>query len=45
MKLIIIEWFESFVNSEEYQTQTARKLRQQLFESFVNSEEYQTKRW
>ena len=34
--------FESFVNSEEYQTLVAGILIAPLFESFVNSEEYQT---
>ena len=35
--------FESFVNSEEYQTQSLLPFRRSWFESFVNSEEYQTK--
>ena len=35
-------WFESFVNSEEYQTLFNVWLPSSLFESFVNSEEYQT---
>ena len=34
--------FESFVNSEEYQTVLKADVAEQLFESFVNSEEYQT---
>ena len=34
--------FESFVNSEEYQTHSSPQYPYQLFESFVNSEEYQT---
>ena len=34
--------FESFVNSEEYQTISYQNLQSVLFESFVNSEEYQT---
>ena len=34
--------FESFVNSEEYQTMCQSLKKYQLFESFVNSEEYQT---
>ena len=34
--------FESFVNSEEYQTKKVYLISLQLFESFVNSEEYQT---
>ena len=34
--------FESFVNSEEYQTCLFCLLRVFEFESFVNSEEYQT---
>ena len=34
--------FESFVNSEEYQTDFCPILIQHWFESFVNSEEYQT---
>ena len=34
--------FESFVNSEEYQTGFANKAVTFAFESFVNSEEYQT---
>ena len=35
--------FESFVNSEEYQTVAIIYIMQRRFESFVNSEEYQTK--
>ena len=35
-------WFESFVNSEEYQTNILSTTPLCLFESFVNSEEYQT---
>ena len=34
--------FESFVNSEEYQTGNALEFANHMFESFVNSEEYQT---
>ena len=34
--------FESFVNSEEYQTMNGGSSIHVLFESFVNSEEYQT---
>ena len=34
--------FESFVNSEEYQTPQLAYLFYEEFESFVNSEEYQT---
>ena len=34
--------FESFVNSEEYQTWVANDESDIPFESFVNSEEYQT---
>ena len=34
--------FESFVNSEEYQTSAAGHIMLAKFESFVNSEEYQT---
>ena len=34
--------FESFVNSEEYQTNAVDTKRPHTFESFVNSEEYQT---
>ena len=34
--------FESFVNSEEYQTVALLFVVVFLFESFVNSEEYQT---
>ena len=34
--------FESFVNSEEYQTTFSHQLHCFVFESFVNSEEYQT---
>ena len=34
--------FESFVNSEEYQTHPLRIQATPMFESFVNSEEYQT---
>ena len=34
--------FESFVNSEEYQTVRLSFLLNATFESFVNSEEYQT---
>ena len=34
--------FESFVNSEEYQTKAMYNRYTPLFESFVNSEEYQT---
>ena len=36
--------FESFVNSEEYQTIHSDEKGWVLFESFVNSEEYQTMR-
>ena len=36
------EEFESFVNSEEYQTFVFKQQRTKEFESFVNSEEYQT---
>ena len=35
--------FESFVNSEEYQTKPVLPTVKEMFESFVNSEEYQTK--
>ena len=35
--------FESFVNSEEYQTEKVQETPESQFESFVNSEEYQTK--
>ena len=34
--------FESFVNSEEYQTKQCYEAYRRSFESFVNSEEYQT---
>ena len=34
--------FESFVNSEEYQTEYQAHVDKNGFESFVNSEEYQT---
>ena len=34
--------FESFVNSEEYQTTRNVTEFSTMFESFVNSEEYQT---
>ena len=34
--------FESFVNSEEYQTLESVAVSSTTFESFVNSEEYQT---
>ena len=34
--------FESFVNSEEYQTFWIMDGEEKKFESFVNSEEYQT---
>ena len=34
--------FESFVNSEEYQTYLYCLFKRNKFESFVNSEEYQT---
>ena len=34
--------FESFVNSEEYQTKGELVKGKPVFESFVNSEEYQT---
>ena len=34
--------FESFVNSEEYQTEAIEVYQLDKFESFVNSEEYQT---
>ena len=34
--------FESFVNSEEYQTRIFRNTTAHAFESFINSEEYQT---
>ena len=34
--------FESFVNSEEYQTCPLDSYYNKPFESFVNSEEYQT---
>ena len=34
--------FESFVNSEEYQTEIFFIIVGVMFESFVNSEEYQT---
>ena len=34
--------FESFVNSEEYQTKDFMSFNTLEFESFVNSEEYQT---
>ena len=37
-----MNWFESFVNSEEYQTVALLFVVVFLFESFVNSEEYQT---
>ena len=40
--VVFMCWFESFVNSEEYQTQMEMYLTDNLFESFVNSEEYQT---
>ena len=36
------EQFESFVNSEEYQTIDFINCQGAMFESFVNSEEYQT---
>ena len=36
--------FESFVNSEEYQTDSPASRCSFLFESFVNSEEYQTRK-
>ena len=36
------EKFESFVNSEEYQTIIKGDILWLMFESFVNSEEYQT---
>ena len=36
--------FESFVNSEEYQTFGICPVHGPRFESFVNSEEYQTNR-
>ena len=36
--------FESFVNSEEYQTMANFDDLQGAFESFVNSEEYQTRK-
>ena len=36
-------WFESFVNSEEYQTERCICRSLSVFESFVTSEEYQTK--
>ena len=43
MKMVIyILLFESFVNSEEYQTRYNSVLPLRPFESFVNSEEYQT---
>ena len=41
MKLFYIP-FESFVNSEEYQTPVIVSGFVLAFESFVNSEEYQT---
>ena len=37
-----ITQFESFVNSEEYQTLVSIVILALMFESFVNSEEYQT---
>ena len=42
MDINIAQQFESFVNSEEYQTDHKHLMNQRLFESFVNSEEYQT---
>ena len=39
---LLSSWFESFVNSEEYQTPINSKSNIYQFESFVNSEEYQT---
>ena len=41
-KSIPIVTFESFVNSEEYQTFPTLPVYGSMFESFVNSEEYQT---
>ena len=40
--MLFSSWFESFVNSEEYQTGDSAKQEICAFESFVNSEEYQT---
>ena len=40
--MVLQELFESFVNSEEYQTDREPASREEEFESFVNSEEYQT---
>ena len=42
--MLLREWqeFESFVNSEEYQTTIPLPTPSSAFESFVNSEEYQT---
>ena len=38
----MLSGFESFVNSEEYQTVRIIEVENSEFESFVNSEEYQT---
>ncbi len=38
----VCNMFESFVNSEEYQTAVLLRFLSIMFESFVNSEEYQT---
>ena len=40
--MVYINKFESFVNSEEYQTVSRESTAKAMFESFVNSEEYQT---
>ena len=42
MRKITRSMFESFVNSEEYQTTSWEENKNVSFESFVNSEEYQT---
>ena len=41
--IVVTLTFESFVNSEEYQTIEEVMEYLTRFESFVNSEEYQTK--
>ena len=41
--IISVPKFESFVNSEEYQTERYVLMVELQFESFVNSEEYQTR--
>ena len=40
--MLMQQSFESFVNSEEYQTNHIYPIVRIQFESFVNSEEYQT---